>query len=164
MRSATIQPLDLPFSSRSATSRSRRPIRRPHSDTRVPSLDSTMSWTCFHWPTVTSESPTLSMLDLENRMFSAPTRPSCALVIISSFHRGWRGVARKMSRSSAQWRSSTAFDVGGSQPSSESSLSERSRLHRSSTELCTAVPMAAGILALRGSLCRESQYFRGQSS
>ena len=56
-----------------------------------------------------------------------------------------------MSRSKAQWRSSTALEVGGSHPISESSLSERSRLHRSSTELCTAVPMAAGMLALRGS-------------
>ena len=56
-----------------------------------------------------------------------------------------------MSRSKAQWRSSTALEVGGSHPISELSLSERSRLHRSSTELCTAVPMAAGMLALRGS-------------
>ena len=47
-----------------------------------------MLWTCFHWATVTSERPTLPMLDLEKRMLSAPTSPSWAFVIISSFHLG----------------------------------------------------------------------------
>ena len=97
-------------------------------------------------------------------MFSAPTRPSWAFVIISSFHLGWRGVARNVALSAAQWRSRTALAVGGSQPDSSPSLGDKSRLHRSSTELCTAVPIAAGMLAFLGSRCRDNQYFRGQSS
>ena len=70
----------------------------------------------------------------------------------------------KISFSICQCLSRIAFAVGGSHSTSSGSLSSISRLHRSSTELWTAVPMDAGILAFRGSLCLESQYFRGQSS
>ena len=98
------------------------------------------------------------------RMLSAPARPTLAFGSLSSFHLGCLGVAMKTSLSASQFRSMASLTASGSQPTSSSSLPSRSRLQRSSTELCMAVPSEAAMPALRGSPCFESQYFLGHSS
>ena len=70
-------------------------------------------------------------------------------------------ILRKFSFSCSHCFSRIAFAVGGSHSTSSPSLDDKSILQRSSTLLCTAVPMALAMPAFRGKRCRESQNLRG---
>ena len=121
-------------------------------------------WTCLQSSIVSSDSFVVERFDFPQSIFKAPTSPSCACVMSSSFHLGCLGVARKDSFSIFQCLSSIAYAVGVIHPDSSESLPLRSKLQMSSTELWTALPSEAGILAFRGSFCLDSQYFLGHCS